>query len=121
MNKLKTVIMLAICTITCSVSAYAEMNPYVRVGIVAGGSALACGVVADVFSEDEHKSDNSWKAALVCGGIAAAFSANGQFAASSDLRDLGNRIAENRSEKNTPSFSLLLAKEKAGVQMNVAF
>lgn len=88
---------------------------YGKVAIIAGGSALACGVVADVLSEDDDKAGNAWKAALLCGGIGAAYGASDSYARQQLGPDEDIRMAAEEEQQNRPKLNLLLTKERAGV------
>ncbi len=121
MKKITFLLVFSVFALSLSSPVQAAMNPYVRIGIVAGGSALACGVIADVVSAEEDKSDNSWKAALVCGGIAAAISASDEMAVNYIESEDTQQIAQKKEEIVIPSIHLLLSKDKAGVQYNITF
>jgi hypothetical protein len=115
------VVYIGFLTLLTGTSLNAAMNPYVKIAIVTGGSALACGVTADVLSDEGDKSDNALKAALVCGGIAAAVSAGDTATAHNGIQENKYVQAATHINRDPPLFNLLLSAQGTTLSVTLPF
>ena len=125
-EKMKKVLLTFILTafaVISTHSASAAMNPYVRLGIITFGSALACSVAGDALTQDEaNKSTNATKAALFCGGIAAAMAASSDSSfAINDSEGAVPQIFPVAEENALPPVSLVLRPNGAEIVFQSRF
>jgi hypothetical protein len=100
----------------------AGMNPYVRLGIITVGSAVACYYIADAATSDEdYKADNARTSAIICGSIAAAYSAMDSSFAENQVIENKDQWVQKQKEEEIPNLNLALTPKGLTLLFNANF